>query len=57
MDEFDEEKKIPAEPRKVHGMFSEIEYECPYCGEIDGIRPPMNNCPWCGQIFKWENYS
>lgn len=54
MEEFDNEKMIPTKPKKVLGIFSNVEYECPWCGESDGIRPVMNVCPWCGQKFKWE---
>ena len=52
--EEDKEKMIPSKPREVLGIFEQIEYECPWCGETDGIKPFMNNCPWCKQLFKWE---
>lgn len=54
MNELDIEKEIPTKPREVLGILGGSEYECTWCGESDGIRPPMNNCPWCGQLFKWD---
>lgn len=52
MDDFEYMREIPTNCRQVLGLYG-TEWQCPYCGETEGIKCGMNLCPWCGQRFSW----
>ena len=35
-------------PQKLNKPLPNM-YECPWCGESEGINPMINYCPWCSQ--------
>lgn len=42
------EIKERATPMKIRKPLPNI-YECPWCGETEGINPIISYCPWCSQ--------